>query len=88
MATALRWGAAAGVLGFTLIAPLLFLVLGARAGRQVSGIAIFSLMGATFSALLGGIFGATHSAMDELDELSYEIEGMRKSDIARRDSDR
>ena len=28
------------------------------------------------------------AAMDELEELSYEIEGMLKSDSARRDSDR
>ena len=90
MAKALRWGAAAGVLGFTLFAPLFFLVLGRRAGRpgDVLMMAVFALMGATFAAVLGGLFGAARSAMDELEELSYDIEGMRQHDSARRDSHR
>ena len=90
MEQTLRCGAAAGILGFSLFAPLFFLVLGPRAGRpdQVLMIAVFSLMGASFAAALGGLFGAARSAMDELEELSYEIEGMRKRDISQRDSDR
>jgi hypothetical protein len=79
MARALRWGAAGGVVGFNVFAILFFMALSQRLGRpdQLLLMAVFAVMGAASLAMLGGVFGAVRSAMEELEELWREIDRLQ-----------